>query len=105
MELRRFLYVGAHMISARRITSALAPIAILPARSWGTVVVAQRSPTSNKHAPYWGPRRARSRWQIPRLMLGPCEHPRKDDKGGDNGCNDYCVNGWHDILFRDDRIR
>jgi hypothetical protein len=61
--------------------------------------------TSNKHAPYWGPRRARSRWQIPRLMLGPCEHPRKDDKGGDNGCNDYYVNGWHDILFRDDRIR
>jgi len=61
--------------------------------------------TSNKHALCWGPRRAHSRWQIPRLMLGPCKHPRKDDKGGDNGCNDYCVNGWHDILFRDDRIR
>ena len=38
-------------------------------------------------------------------MLGPGEHPRKDDKGGDNGCYDYCVYGRHDILFRDDRIR
>ena len=71
-------------------------------------MVAERAPsllTSNKHALCWGPRRARSRWQIPRLILGPCEHPRKDDKGGDNGCNDYCVYGRHDILFRDDRIR
>jgi hypothetical protein len=36
---------------------------------------------------------ARSRGQIPRLLLGPREHPRKDDKGGDNGCNDYCATG------------
>ena len=48
---------------------------------------------------------ARSRGQIPRLLLGPREHPRKDDKGGDNGCNDYCVYDRHDITFRDDRIR
>ena len=31
--------------------------------------------------------------------------PRKDDKGGDNGCNDYGVYDRHDITFRDDRIR
>src|SRR6516162_1337412 len=48
---------------------------------------------------------ARSRGQIPRLLLGPREHPRKDDKGGDNSCNDYCVYDRHDITFRDDRIR
>jgi hypothetical protein len=48
---------------------------------------------------------ARSRGQIPRLLLGPREHPRKDDKGGDNGCYDYCVYDRHDITFRDDRIR
>ena len=27
--------------------------------------------------------------------------PRKDDKGGGNGCNDYCVYDRHDTLFRD----
>jgi hypothetical protein len=35
----------------------------------------------------------------------PREHPRKDDKGGDSGCNDYCVYDRHDITSRDDRIR
>jgi hypothetical protein len=42
--------------------------------------------------------RALSRWQIPRLIFGPCEHPRKEDKGESNGCNDYCVYDRHDIL-------
>jgi hypothetical protein len=31
-------------------------------------------------------------------MLDPREHSREGDEGGNNGCNDHCVYGWHDIL-------
>jgi hypothetical protein len=30
-------------------------------------------------------------------MLDPREHSRKDDKGGDNGCNNHCVYGRHNV--------
>jgi hypothetical protein len=38
-----------------------------------------------------------NRGQIPGLMLDPREHSRKDDEGGDNGCNNHCVNGRHNV--------
>src|SRR5262249_42889771 len=37
--------------------------------------------------------------QVPRLILDPGEHSRKDDKRGHNGGNDHCVYGWHDTLL------
>jgi hypothetical protein len=30
-------------------------------------------------------------------MLDPAEHAGENHKSGDNGCNDHCVYGRHDI--------
>jgi hypothetical protein len=55
------------------------------------------SSLTSRRAPACRPSGRSNRRQIPGLLLDPAKHTGENHKSSDNGCNNRCVYGRHDI--------